>query len=457
MADCRYDDRVPLSIKARRQQGLSEIQRLSQEFSSWQEEVQLPQYTTQVEAIAAEVTACAERLKGALDSLGPLPTGAAYARCTRIEKQIAWLWRAWEYFRAKFDQRADARFGETLRAADEVVWSCYRPFFVAPMDQRVPNPAPLPYIEMEYSPVAVRSDQGAVIGGRPNQQELIAAAFQKLPTPILKLPISVVQNPWAIALAGHEVGHFVQRMISGNPLVFVNDFRVAIETAADDPDWGSWAPEIFADWYSVLTMGQWAMHPIAQFGAGTAEENGKPGDVYPPLLIRLQLMAAMADFYGFPGTKALDAIGLERPQAGELAEYDKHAALVDKVALAIVGLEECKAVAGRVSARADNYAEGGTAGQWAKFIAKGGGHPATNRADSARLVAAGSVQAWDQHVFTPAEPPQEDMLDTLRDRARQAMKDAAMPGTRASAAVVTRAAGTAGDALFAALEEIANG
>jgi hypothetical protein len=441
---------MPLSIKARRQQGLSEVDRLSSEFKDWESEIKLPQYATQVESISSEVLTCAGRLRAALENLSASAgIGATYGECARIEKQIAWLWRAWDYFRAKFDQRRNPRFADTLQAADEVVWSCYRPFFKQPLSERVPDPAPLPYIEMEYSPVAVRRDQGAVIGGRPEHEELLAAAFANLPTPVLKLPVSAVENPWVIALTGHEAGHFVQRMISPNPLEFVGDFRRAIEDATGDAEWGSWAVEIFADWYSVLMLGQWAIHPIAQFGTGDTEANVARGGVYPSLLVRLELMAALADHYGFPGSRALDGLGLDRPAKGEFPQYDCDERAVTSVVQAIVKLPGCQEVTQQIGPREENFAAGGLANQWAKHVKNGDAQPETGKPDSARLVAAGSVEAWDEWVFSAPEPPKEDVLKGLRGRAIQAMKDAAMPGVRASSAKRV-----ADDVLFGFLEDV---
>lgn len=446
---------MPLSIKARRQQVLTEIGRLYDELKAWQEEINLPQYTTQVESISSEVLTCADRLRNALNNLKSPSVGAAYADCVKIEKQIVWLWRAWDYFRGKFDQRRDPRYAGTLQAADEVVWSCYRPFFRQPLDHRVPEPAPLPYVELEYSPVAVRRDQGSVIGGRPDHQELLVAAFQKLPTPVLKLPASAIENPWVIALTGHEIGHFVQRMISANPLQSVAVFRETIEKAAGDAAWGSWSVEIFADWYSVLMLGQWSLHPIAQFAAGGIQENVKRGGVYPSLLVRLHLMAALADSYGFPGTHALGAIGLDQPKEGDFPEYDADRAAVPKVVQAIVELNDCRSLAERIGLRPENFIQGGLVSQWAAHLSSGGAPPATGKPDSARLAAAGSVQAWDQFVFAPPEPPGEELLETLRATARQAMKDAAMPGVRSSSAEVTPLDRDPGDVLFSFLETVA--
>ena len=446
---------MPLSIVARRQQGLVEICRLSCEFAKWKQQIQLPQYTTQLDAIAAEVLTCAGRLRSALEGLAvSSPVGSAYAVCTRVERQIAWLWRAWDYFRVKFDQRLDPRYTDTLRAADEVVWSCYRPFFKQPLSERIPDPAPLPYIEMEYSPVAVRSEQGAVIGGRPNNQELLALAFQRLPVPILKLPVSAVANPWVIALTAHETGHFVQRMVSEKPLEFVAEFKDIIERAAADAEWGAWAVEIFADWYSVLMLGQWSLHPIAQFGTADTKANAERAGVYPSLLVRLQLMAALADLYGFAGTAALNAIGICLPEEGDLPEYDADRRAVPQVAKAIFELASSQTLVQRIDLRPDNFVPQGLADQWAKYIQAGGAQPQSQKPDSARLVAAGAVQAWDQFVFGSEQPPGESNIDRLRGRTREAMRQAAMPGVRGALPEASSSTERPGDVLFEFLQGV---
>ena len=392
----------------------------------------------------------AGRLRGAIDTLAEPRTGGFYSECLKIEKQTAWIWRAWDYFREKFDQRKDPRYRDTLLAADEVIWSCYRPFFRQPPGERVPEPAPLPYIEMEYSPVAVRRDQSSVIGGQPDDRKLIEEAFRTLPVPIMRLPVSAIRNPWVIALVGHETEHILQRMISSDPLRFVGAFRKAVENAAGNAAWSPWAVEIFADWYSVLTMGQWALHPIAQFGAGDAKQNARRGTVYPSLLVRLALMAELADYYGFPGAHALAKLQLERPQSGEVPDFDADCAAVAAVAAAIRNLPECQAVADQIGKHPQNYGPGGLASQWARHVGAGGVQPATRKPDSARLVAAGAVQAWDEYVFGSAEPPGDEAMEKLQQRTIDAMRGAGMPGVRSSSRTADAPAG----ALYSLIERV---
>jgi hypothetical protein len=109
--------------------------------------------------------------------------GELYAECARTEEESLWLWRVWDYFREKFDQRVDERYSEALLAADEVVWSCYRPFFRTLIGGRVPEPAPLPYIEADFAPSALRSDQKEVLARRGSNFKLLSEAFQSYPFP----------------------------------------------------------------------------------------------------------------------------------------------------------------------------------------------------------------------------------------------------------------------------------
>jgi len=195
--------------------------------------------------------------------------GEVYAKCTQTERRSVWLWRVFEFFRSKFDQRDDEKLKPILQAADEVVWSCYKPFF---QNNGIKiEPAPLPFIGEDYSPSALRKDR--MPGSLYKQGEDFAPLkeyLDQLPIPILQLPPNIVTSHWALVLIGHEVGHFIQPLISED---YEDTFREmlakAVEDAGGDENmqqrWREWAPEVFADWYSVLTMGQWALWTMAQF------------------------------------------------------------------------------------------------------------------------------------------------------------------------------------------------
>jgi hypothetical protein len=95
-----------------------------------------------------------------------------YDRCREIDKTIVWLRKVWGHFRMKLDGRDDRPgVGPLLRAADEIVWSCYRQvYLLAPV--REPSikqgPVPLTFIKPEYSPTAIPSDRPvSAVGLRP--------------------------------------------------------------------------------------------------------------------------------------------------------------------------------------------------------------------------------------------------------------------------------------------------
>lgn len=429
--------RMRISPQARRQQAVIEIERLGQEFAEWFEDVRTEQYETQLTAIQSEVLGAASLIARQLAEIDvDAEPGEAYGRCTSIEKQITWLWRVWYYFRDKFNQRKDERFAATLEAADEVVWSCYRPFFKAALTERVPEPAPLPYIETEYSPLALRRDQASVLGARSKELDLVSDAFESLPVPILKLPIATVSNPWMLVLIGHETGHFIQPLIAPDD-AFVKSFREAIAGAvgaADGERWGRWSVEIFADWYSIVTMGTWAIWTIAQFELADQVVLATRRPAYPSPLVRLELMAAFADGYGLDGARALADLEISEPTSGVSQELAVDRGLVETVAATVLGLPECQALAERVGLQPGDFGKAGLVEQWSDFLLEEGGSPVTKKPSSARRAAAGAAHAWDDLVFMPDALPDAERMETLRTRSREAIKEAAMSGVRSSLA-----------------------
>ena len=78
-----------------------------------------------------------------------------YAACRTSDTRAELVRRVFTYYQGKLDQRHDKSVGPVLRAADEVVWSCWaEPFRNAIYrDPAVTMPpAPLPYIESRTTP-----------------------------------------------------------------------------------------------------------------------------------------------------------------------------------------------------------------------------------------------------------------------------------------------------------------
>ena len=74
-----------------------------------------------------------------------------YGTSRDYEQAIIWLRRLWDYFGIKLDQRLGVPdVADLLRAADEVVWSCYHPTIRD-------GAAPLAFLAPEYSLAALLS------------------------------------------------------------------------------------------------------------------------------------------------------------------------------------------------------------------------------------------------------------------------------------------------------------
>lgn len=90
--------------------------------------------------------------------------------------------------RPGFDQR-DGDLADTLRAADEIVWSCYRQVFdrakqIAP--QLTAGLAPLPFIEPRYSPSTFPAD--LVPAGLQSEidKPFLREHLNRLPVPVVR-------------------------------------------------------------------------------------------------------------------------------------------------------------------------------------------------------------------------------------------------------------------------------
>lgn len=114
-------------------------------------------------------------------------TGAVYEECRREDVRLLHARRLWRWYADKLDQRAgpaDDVVVQTLRAADEVVWSCWKTAFKA-LGETVP-PAPIPYVAPLYSANATpRTDPPPEL--RPGTDDLLRRHIEQLPVAVVGL------------------------------------------------------------------------------------------------------------------------------------------------------------------------------------------------------------------------------------------------------------------------------
>jgi len=283
---------------------------------------ELQMHKTQLDAIGAFLNAVLAKLDSQLASLpADLDAGRLNAECRKFDLRVLWLARIWDFFREKLDQQDDAEIKDTIRLADEVIWSCYARFMGAVKDcglnPNVSPAAPLPFIESRYSPMAfpcelVPASLTEEVDDDAQGFELLRAHLNKLPVPVVRLPPSCIGSPWWLISLGHEVGHHVQYALlpeSG----MIGEYRTGLVQLArnngfSEPDaerWGAWSREIFADIFSVLCMGQGAIAFLALMEMGPEEELCRPRYDYPAPLIRLELMTRTAEKLDLDGLAPL--------------------------------------------------------------------------------------------------------------------------------------------------------
>ena len=216
----------------------------------------------------------------------------AYADCRVIDLRLLWIRRVWEFFRDKYDQRNEARTGEMLVAADEVVWSCYS----QPLDRLKafapnlsPQPPPLPYLETRYSPEAFPAELVPSSLKSEVDADFLRRHLHRLPISVVRLPPACVEAPWWLVYLGHEVGHHIAAQL------FTPERRQAVLDAVGGDDgerarWERWAGEVFADVYSVLMMGPAAVWSMVELEMGSQAQMSTPRTAYPSPAVRLLLL-----------------------------------------------------------------------------------------------------------------------------------------------------------------------
>ncbi|HMQ33541.1 MAG TPA: hypothetical protein PKD53_22610 [Chloroflexaceae bacterium] len=275
----------------------------------------------------ADIGAVLESAAGALrDSLGrslASEDGAGlYRLCREHDAALGMAYLLWERVRGPFDQRdsqaAPARTN-LLRAADEVAWSCYKPVLnrADALSGRVKQwPPPLACLDPTYLPLVSqrrRGDLAAAIDAARTPTALLTL-LAELPVTLIRLPPWTVEAPWSLVFVAHEVGHQIYQQLGAGVSKTLSDGLLAVGAGAGGAagqGWGEWREECFADLFSLLTMGQWALWALVDVERGTpAQMTTSESDAYPPAVVRLALMAESLRRLGVDPTPALRGLDL---------------------------------------------------------------------------------------------------------------------------------------------------
>ena len=406
-------------------------------------------HQTQLQSIGTVLTESVTFLKDKLAQLTPGDdAGEVYLECRDIDETIVWVQRVWDYFKEKFDQRDDQRrTGPLLKAADEVVWSCYSQVFVQAAGRPgvEKRPPPLSFIEPQYSPAAVESDRPLPPDLRLSAEVPFVSEFIKtLPVAVVSLPPWCIDAPWWLIYLAHETGHHVL-----HDLKLTAHFRDGMTAAAgkklpaaEAAAWGRWAEEIFADIFSVLMVGEWAVWAVAEAERGRADEMVRRKDRYPSPIIRLALLAQAARAVGVDPTPALVGVDARAlltsdatarrdaevvPGAVEFALGPLRQGLEQLTLPELCGLGKGPAVpqaALRMSQKVSN---------WADHLGGQSVIQPQRQRETAREVVSASVRRWKQVSAITEDADRVRERDALALKTKQTLRENAPKGVRAGA------------------------
>jgi hypothetical protein len=209
----------------------------------------------------------------------------------------------------------------------------------------------------------------------------------------------------------------------------VGSFATKVRTAGGDR-WEPWSQEIFADLFSLLAIGQWALWALTDLLWGPAIGMLDAGSArYPPPLVRLLLMKAILDRLGLDGGTALRGMTPEDFLSGGPVNSSKGCDLraairedlehIEDIADAVTNDEHTVELKVLLKFSPDDFnPPAGFVYLWSETMAERAQMVPHNGRIHARLVLAGGVGAW-------ASVAASDAAD--RDKMRLKLK-ASLPG-----------------------------
>jgi len=398
------------------------------------------QHVTQFAAIETLLRKILDELETERKKSPEATPGAQFAAQDRLERRITWADRLWQFFRVKLDQRdsADKAQRATLKAADELVWSCYSvPIQLATSFglRAGPAPAPIPFIEAQYAPEAFPSE--LVPPDLKNEGEavnLLQTYLNRMPVPVVRLTPACVACPWWLVYVVHEVGHHVQYDLLPKKQL-VDKFGDALEDTvrkASGSDtlaaqWRRWSKEIFADIFSVVCMGRWAVYAMAELEINSDDKMNDPRDAYPSPLTRLSLLAEACDRLtaSKAGTSALSGLVT-------ISSDPVRTAVLDTALGSLPGL------GGTLESfcQVDHATFNKNIDVWRARFVKGDTQQPTAGIDNATALTGGALAAWEEIVASTQRDALPKAGEALAILYTNAVVGGAPEGERAGAEAI---------------------
>ena len=421
-------------------------------------------HKTQFESIQSVLEIAIRELKTHLDEIkvAQLELEDVYDACRDFDEAIIWLQRLWGYLKEKFGQRHDnGEVSQVLKAADEVVWSCFHSVLSRALGQH--GPAPLAYIEPEYSPATIQTDKPLPPSLRlETDLEFLDECLQTLPIPVLRLPPTCVSSPWWLVFIGHEIGHHVQYALD-----LIAYFRKGLTAVAQAngfskdeaaETWGSWGEEIFADVFSIMIMGQSALRAMVELETGTADKMVRRKSNYPAPVIRLALMKQLADKLGLESQAELLGLDLETIVNTDPVSAMDYAVVPAAIDFVLQPLPDGTSLHDLCDFNKNVFSDGAKVSGWSVLLASENDLTINKqemlKLNTARDVICGSVKAWAEHA-KGTKPDAYSERDKLRERIKSnTIKALALSGPRETRKAVEKPDRTGqGKALATLLEQ----
>ena len=365
-------------------------------------------HKTQFDAVRTVLHIAISELQTHLNALDvkELDLEDVYDACREFDEATIWLQRFWSYLKEKFDQRKEpAELASLLKAADEVVWSCFHSVLERALGKH--GPAPLTYIEPEYSPATIQTEKPLPASLYLEADlEFLDQCLEKLPVPILRLPPTCISSPWWLIFIGHEIGHHVQYALS-----LVRYFREGLVAAAESKNfsaadaaltWGNWGEEIFADVFSILMMGQFALRAMFEMETGSAEKMVKRKANYPSPVVRLALMKDVAEKLGLKVNADLLSIDLAAIANSDPVAAKDYAVVPAAVEFALRPLPDGRLLSELCGFNTKIFADDGRLRVWCGMLGSEGDVVLDKnemlKLTTARDIVCGSMLAWMEHA-----------------------------------------------------------